>query len=53
MEYSGKGAVEKKSRTKLATEAMKAVIQALSITLLLDCIALHSQLIYLAFNIAK
>lgn len=43
----------KKSRTKLATEAMKVVIHALSITFMLDGVALHSQLIYSAFNIAK
>jgi len=43
----------KKGRTKLPTEARKVVIQALSRTFLLDGIALHSQLIYLAFNIAK
>lgn len=43
----------KKSRTKLATEATKAMIQALSITFLLDGIALCSQLVYSEFNIAK
>lgn len=47
------GVGSKKSRMKLTREAMKSLIQSLTVTFLLNGRAIHSQLIYSAFNIAK